>query len=153
MKIYDACENVNKVYRNIFVIKNYKGGFLMNRHVRKIFALVTATIMTAVLFSGCGSSNKTTGNQGKSSKTASNDKSGIPRNETLYFNGQQWGAINDWNPLSSNSNNALGQSQKDSSRTIVYETLYMYNMLDGKMYPLLASGDPVWNANRTRTYC
>ncbi|MFL0251360.1 ABC transporter substrate-binding protein [Clostridium neuense] len=122
----------------------------MNRHVRKVFALVTATIMTAALFSGCSSSNnKTTSNQGKSSKTAANDKNSTPRNETLYFNGQQWGAINDWNPLSSNSNNALGQSQKDSSRTLVYETLYMYNMLDGKMYPLLASGDPVWNANRT----
>ena len=122
----------------------------MNKHVRKIFALVTATIMTAALFSGCGSSDKTTSNEKKPAKTVAKDKDGMPRNETLYFNGQQWGAINDWNPLSSNSNNAIGQSQKDSSRTLVYETLYMYNMLDGKMYPLLADLEmPVWNAAQT----
>ena len=67
----------------------------------------------------------------------------------VYYNGQQWGAINDWNPLSSNSNNAMGVSQTNSARTLIYETLYMYNMLDGKMYPLLADGDAVWNDAHT----
>ncbi len=26
----------------------------------------------------------------------------IPRNQTLYFNGQQWGTVVGWNPYSSN---------------------------------------------------
>ena len=30
------------------------------------------------------------------------------------------------------------------SRTIMFETLYMFNLLDGSMVPLLAEGDPVW---------
>ena len=32
----------------------------------------------------------------------------------------------------------------------MYETLYMYNMLDGKLYPLLADGAFAWNADRTQ---
>jgi len=69
----------------------------------------------------------------------------LPRNETLYFNGQQWGAVVCWNPYSSNCNNALGISQGDSARVVMFETPYLYNMLDGKQYPLLADGDWAWN--------
>ena len=35
------------------------------------------------------------------------------------------------------------------SRLPMFETLYMYNMLDGGMYPLLADGDYQWNADMT----
>ena len=70
----------------------------------------------------------------------------LPRNETLYFAGQQWGSVNNWNALSSDSNNAMALSSSASgSRTIMYETLYMYNFLDGSMVPLLAGAAPVWN--------
>src|SRR5512147_1328676 len=31
----------------------------------------------------------------------------LPRNETMYFNGQQWGAVVGWNPYSNNNNNAM----------------------------------------------
>ncbi len=74
-------------------------------------------------------------------ETASADtgEGSTPRNETLYFAGQQWGTINDWNPMSANSNNAMAIQQKDSSRTLIYETLFMYNMLDGQLYPLLGT--------------
>jgi peptide/nickel transport system substrate-binding protein len=64
----------------------------------------------------------------------------LPRNQTLYFNGQQWGAVVDQNPLSTNSN-CWYQAQNTLSRELVWETLYMYNPLDGKLYPLLADGD------------
>lgn len=73
----------------------------------------------------------------------------LPRNETLYFNGQQWGSIVGWNPYSSNNNNAMGIVQGDSARILFFETPYMYNMLDGKQYPLLADGDYTWNDDRT----
>ncbi len=73
----------------------------------------------------------------------------LPRNETLYFNGQQWGPVVCWNPYSSNCNNAMAIAQQDSARVIMFETPYLYNMLDGKSYPLLADGDYVWNAERT----
>ena len=73
----------------------------------------------------------------------------LPRKETLYFNGQQWGPINGWNPYSSNMNNAMVIAEQDNARITVFETPYMYNMLDGKLYPLLADGDYTWNAQRT----
>jgi peptide/nickel transport system substrate-binding protein len=73
----------------------------------------------------------------------------LPRNETLYFNGLQWGAVKCWNPYSANCNNAMALAAGDSSRTPMFETAYSYNMLDGKQYPLLADGDFVWNDAKT----
>ena len=72
-------------------------------------------------------------------ETASTDDGSTPRNETLYFAGQQWGTINDWNPMSANSNNGLAMAANEQSRELVYETLFMFNALDGKLYPLLGS--------------
>lgn len=120
----------------------------MNRQLKKFCVLLAATAMTVSIFAGCNKS-KPAPNPNPTIPGTTDNKNSTPRNETLYFNGQQWGAINDWNPLSSNSNNAMGIGQKDSARTLFYETLYMFNMLDGKMYPLLASGDPVWNDAHT----
>lgn len=74
----------------------------------------------------------------------------LPRNETLYFAGQQWGTVNGWNPLSDDMNNAMAiASSAGGSRTVMFETLYMYNMLDGSMTPLLALGAPEWAADKT----
>jgi len=74
----------------------------------------------------------------------------LPRKETLYFNGQQWGSVVCWNPYSSNCNNAMAIAQQDNSRVTMFETPYLYNMLDGKVYPLLADGSFTWDANRTQ---
>ncbi len=73
----------------------------------------------------------------------------LPRNETLYFNGQQWGPVVGWNPYSSSNNNAMAISQQDSARVTMFETPYLYNMLDGKVYPLLADGPFTWDAGMT----
>ena len=82
--------------------------------------------------------------------SASAQTSELPRNETLYFSGQQWGSVNGWNPLSDDMNNAMGVTQAaGGSRTVMFETLYMYNMLDGTMIPLIADGDYAWNDART----
>ena len=74
----------------------------------------------------------------------------LPRDETLYFGGQQWGPVNGTNPLSTNNNNGMAvAANARGSRTIMFETLYMYNSLDGKLYPLLADGDYKWNDDLT----
>lgn len=73
----------------------------------------------------------------------------LPRSETLYFNGQQWSAVVGWNPYSNSNNNAMAIAQQDNARVLMFETPYLYNMLDGKVYPLLADGDFVWNDART----
>ncbi len=73
----------------------------------------------------------------------------LPRNETLYFNGQQWGAVVGWNPYSNSNNNAMAIAQQDNARVLMFETPYLYNMLDGQVYPLLADGPYTWNEART----
>jgi peptide/nickel transport system substrate-binding protein len=73
----------------------------------------------------------------------------LPRNETLYFNGQQWGSVVGWNPYSSSNNNAMAIAQQDNARVIMFETPYLYDMLDGQVYPLLADGPFAWNDART----
>lgn len=75
--------------------------------------------------------------------------SALPRHETLYFNGQQWDPVVGWNPYSSSMNNAMAIAQQDNARVPMFETPYLYNMLDGKMYPLLADGDWAWNDEMT----
>ncbi len=77
------------------------------------------------------------------------DANALPRNETLYYNGFQWGSVVGWNPYSSSNNNGMAISQGDSARVTMFETPYLYNMLDGKQYPLLADGDYQWNEART----
>jgi peptide/nickel transport system substrate-binding protein len=73
----------------------------------------------------------------------------LPRTETLYFNGQQWGSVVCWNPYSSSCNNAMAIGQQDNARVTMFETPYLYNMLDGKQYPLLADGPFTWDAGMT----
>jgi len=77
------------------------------------------------------------------------DANTLPRNETLYFNGQQWGPVVGWNPYSSNNNNAMTQAQQDNTRVTMFESPYLYDMLDGKVYPLLADGPFTWDAGMT----
>jgi peptide/nickel transport system substrate-binding protein len=63
----------------------------------------------------------------------------------MYFNWQQWGPLVGWNPYSSNNNNAMAVAQQDNARVTMFETPYLYNMLDGQQYPLLADGPWAWN--------
>ncbi len=74
----------------------------------------------------------------------------LPRTETLYFNGQQWGPVVGWNPYSNSNNNAMAVAQQDNARVIMFETPYLYNMLDGKQYPLLADGPYTWDEGMTQ---
>lgn len=83
-------------------------------------------------------------------ETADADPNQLPRTETLYYGGIQWGAVNGWNPLSADMNNGLVISQNASgTRTLMFETLYMYNFLDGSLTPLLADGDYTANDKNT----
>ncbi len=74
----------------------------------------------------------------------------LPRNETLYFAGQQWGTVNSWNVIGTNQNNAMALASGAGYRTVMFETLYMWNILDGSMTGLLANDDYAWNADMTQ---
>lgn len=137
----------------------------MKARSKKLVALFATLAMTASLLAGCGGNSTSTSNEAESAPAESTEEAApeaseeseeaggeaeadspadtgagsTPRNETLYFAGQQWGTINDWNPFSANSNNAMAIQQKDSSRTLIYETMFMYNMMDNQLYPLLGT--------------
>lgn len=71
-----------------------------------------------------------------SSDTPSGGATETPRNETLYLNGLQWGAPTNFNLLSGNPSFPINYG---NSRELVYETLFMINMNDGNLEPLLGS--------------
>jgi peptide/nickel transport system substrate-binding protein len=77
------------------------------------------------------------------------DPNALPRDETLYYNGQQWGAVVGWNPYGSGNNNGLAIAEGASARVLMFETPYIFNMLDGQVYPLLADGPYEWNDAQT----
>ena len=84
----------------------------------------------------------------ESSSSEEADVDQLPRDETLYFSGQQWGSVNDYNPMSSNSNNAMVIAASNYSRILVYETLMMYDPITNELHPLLAT-DYSWNDDYT----
>ncbi len=126
---------------------------------KKILKMLALTMVLLMVFSVVSACKRPTGPSGTEEPTdqpteGPTDEPGktteLPRKETLYFGGQQWGTVNGWNPLGDNNNNAMALASSGSgSRTIMFETLYMYNFLDGSMTPLLADGDYVWNEDRT----
>ena len=146
----------------------------MKKNVKKVLSLLCVSAMTLSMMAGCGSSTSeqtatapeatqetqetttaettteaaTEASSEAAEETATTDDGSTPRNETLYEAGQQWGTINDWNPMSANSNNGLALAANESARELVYETLFMFNSLDGKLYPLLGK-DYKWNDAQT----
>lgn len=138
---------------------------------KKTLALVLALAMLLSLLAGCGgndsgsnANNNPPADDNTNTAAPADDGnkqddpapaddgtvSDLPRTETLYFGGQQWGEVTSWNPVGANQNNAMAIANSAAgSRTVMFETLYMYNFLTGEMIPLLADGDYVWNADKT----
>ena len=80
---------------------------------------------------------------------AAGNTTDLPRDETLYFAGQQWGTVNSWNIIGTNQNNAMAIAAGAGYRTTMFETLYMWNVMTGELIGLLADGDYTWNDNMT----
>lgn len=140
---------------------------------KKTLALLLALVMALSLLAGCGGNGNDTPSTpdtppaedqtpdtpdtpdepSEPSEPAPSEPApggDLPRNETLYLAGQQWGTVNSWNVIGTNQNNAMAIAGSASGyRTLMFETLYMYNPLDGKLTGLLADGDYQWNADQT----
>jgi peptide/nickel transport system substrate-binding protein len=84
--------------------------------------LPAALLLTAALTSGlAGCRHETEEGSG-----------GLPRSETFYVAGRQWGEPTSFNPLQSNP------AWPVNNINLMYETLLLYNPLTGKMEPMLA---------------
>ena len=128
--------------------------------MKKLLYVMSLLIIASMVLTACGGAAATevpaaateapaVATEAPMATEAPIDANTLPRNETLYFNGQQWGPVVGWNPYSNSNNNALAIAQQDNARVVMFETPYLYNMLDGKQYPLLADGDYAWNADMT----
>jgi peptide/nickel transport system substrate-binding protein len=126
--------------------------------IRKALAALLATCMVVGTLAACetkedADTTTTAPAAGETTTTAAGGAttlSELPRNETLYFGGQQWGTVISWNPYGSGQNNSMAIAGGSSKRIIMFETTYMYNLLDGKLMPLLADGDYSWNDEATK---
>ena len=130
---------------------------------KKLYAFVSLFMLLSLVLAACAAPAAPAASEAPAAEAAATeapaeeaapaadaaDPNTLPRNETLYFNGQQWGSVVGWNPYSSSNNNAMAINQQDNARVLMFETPYLYNMLDGKVYPWLADGDYAWNADRT----
>ncbi|GHU25118.1 ABC transporter substrate-binding protein [Spirochaetia bacterium] len=67
----------------------------------------------------------------------------LPRNQTLYFNGLLWGSPTHFNPFNVDSSFGLTPFTP-LSRQLIYECLFVYNLLDAKLYPQIADSYQ-WN--------
>ncbi len=65
---------------------------------------------------------------------AATPQGATPRNETLYMSGIQWGAPTNFNPLTGNMSFPIQQQ-----RFLTYEALFTFNMLNGKIDPLVGT--------------
>ena len=110
---------------------------------KKTIALLLALVMALSLLAGCGGNNNQTPSTPDTPKTdtpATPDPAptpdpeptpepepttpggDLPRTETLYFGGQQWGEVNSWNPVGANQNNAMAIA---SSRLAILLILFI----------------------------
>jgi peptide/nickel transport system substrate-binding protein len=93
-------------------------------------ALIALTCVLSPLLACKKSDNKA--KQQGSGATGTNSPTAFARHETLYVGGRQWGEPSSFNPL------AGWQDWPVNSMNLIYETLVMYNPVEGKLVPLLA---------------
>ena len=126
----------------------------MGRKCRELLAVCLSIVFLGTMATGCGgneslqkttSSETVSGNSSNLSNTTDTKQSDTetPRNETLYLDGLQWGTPSNFNPLSP-SPAALITPNNSVARELIYETLFMFNQLDNKLYPLLGK-EYTWN--------
>ena len=117
----------------------------MKGNLKKLLCLVFAVALLGSLLAGCGGGSEGTPAPGdsapKDSAAADNKDDGkdddanadlangmTPREETLYVGGLLWAPPTNFNPISGTS--VFPMSGAGGDRTLVYETLFMYNMMN-----------------------
>jgi peptide/nickel transport system substrate-binding protein len=75
---------------------------------------------------------------GGGSASAAVDVNQLPRKETLYFNGILWDKVNTWNPYTVGGNPFGITPNSQVGRQLIFETLFVYDLLTGKLMPQLA---------------
>ncbi|AEF82336.1 ABC transporter substrate-binding protein [Leadbettera azotonutricia] len=99
-----------------------------------VLTVLVLIIAAGTVFASGGSQPAGQSTGGASAPSATT----LPRRETLYYF-NQWGPITGYNPYGSPNNSFIAKDVQ-----VVFESLFLYNLLDGKLYPHI--GDSyTWN--------
>ena len=124
---------------------------MMNRTKILISALLILLVAAGTVFAGGGGQQSAPAPQPSAPAAApapapapAPASGTLPRNETFYMNGILWSAVSHWNPYNTGTGTFGITPNQTQARMLIYETLFMFNMMDNKMYPLLANSY-TWN--------
>ncbi|MDR1400002.1 MAG: ABC transporter substrate-binding protein [Treponema sp.] len=99
---------------------------------KRVATMALTLLVAAGSVFGAGEQSTTT-----SGGTSTAAPGTLPRRETLYFNGILWDKVNKWNPYDVGGVSFGITPFTQLSRQLIFETLFVYNLLDGKLYPQL----------------
>ncbi|MDR0637038.1 MAG: ABC transporter substrate-binding protein [Treponema sp.] len=109
---------------------------------KRVAAMALTLLVAAGSVFGAGEQGASTGTTGGGASAAAPGT--LPRRETLYFNGILWDQVNHWSPYSVSDRTFGITAFNQLSRQLIFETLFVYNLLDGKLYPQLGE-TYTWN--------
>ncbi|MDR1325863.1 MAG: ABC transporter substrate-binding protein [Treponema sp.] len=109
---------------------------------KRMATVALALLVAAGSVFGAGEQGASTGTTGGGASTAAPGT--LPRRETLYFNGILWDQVNHWSPYSVSDRTFGITAFNQLARQPIFETLFVYNLLDGKLYPQLGE-TYTWN--------
>lgn len=101
---------------------------------KTIFLVISSLIILSMVLSACAAPvAPATGGEVSEQPAAAPATGELPRNETLYIAGHQWGPPTTFNPLTSGTAWPAG-----GAHMYIYESLMAFNQLTGDLDPLLA---------------
>ncbi|MDR3173587.1 MAG: ABC transporter substrate-binding protein [Treponema sp.] len=112
---------------------------------KKIGLVMLILVMSAGIVFARGQGGTGSAGGGASASSATAAPGSLPRKETLYFNGILWDQVGQWNPYFTGSTSSFGITVNAGlSRQLIYETLFIYDLLTGTLKPQLADSY-AWN--------
>ncbi|MDR2746489.1 MAG: ABC transporter substrate-binding protein [Treponema sp.] len=111
---------------------------------RKIGLVMLILVMSAGIVFARGQGGTESAGGGATVSPASAAPGSLPRKETLYFGGILWDKVNSWNPYTVGGTIFGITPNTALSRQLIYETLFVYDLLTGTLKPQLADSY-AWN--------
>ncbi|HEY9525277.1 MAG TPA: ABC transporter substrate-binding protein [Thermopolyspora sp.] len=113
---------------------------MLNR-VRYVIPFLAAALVAAGCTSGGSTPAAQNPQKGSAPASGAANPNSLPRNETLYTSGAQWGPPANFNPIRE-WDSAMG------AKGLVYETLFHFDPATGKLFPWLAQSGG-WTGDKT----
>jgi peptide/nickel transport system substrate-binding protein len=111
--------------------------------MRKILLVVSVFLVVAMLLGACAKTPTAAPTTAPATGATAAPLTELPRNETIFVSGAAWGPASTWNPFQpgnlANTSGTIG---------LVYETLFGFDPLSGKLTPWLAESG-TWSTPTT----